>query len=82
MNIWLYKGGPNCKHVWLRRVYLKKGNKKISVGKARKIISSLPLDDRKEARFEGPSAPKKYKNPKEVAQRPIDMPNNGYKNPR
>jgi len=82
MNIWLYKGGPNCKHVWLRRVYLKKGNKKISVGKARKIISSLPLDDRKEARFEGPSAAKKYKNPKEVAQRPIDMPNNGYKNPR
>ena len=82
MNIWLYKGGPNCKHVWLRRVYLKKGNKKISVGKARKIISSLPLDDRKEARFEGPSAAKKYKNPKEVATRPIDMPNNGYKNPR
>jgi hypothetical protein len=82
MNIWLYKGGPNCKHVWLRRVYLKKGNKKISVGKARKIISSLPLDDRKEARFEGPSAPNKYKNPKEVATRPFDMDNRGYKNPR
>lgn len=82
MNIWLYKGGPNCKHVWLRRVYLKKGNKKISVGKARKIISSLPLDDRKEARFEGPSAPKKYQNPKEVATRPFDMDNRGYKNPR
>jgi len=82
MNIWLYKGGPNCKHVWLRRVYLKKGNKKISVGKARKIISSLPLDDRKEARFEGPSAAKKYKNPKEVATRPFDMDNRGYKNPR
>ena len=58
-NIWLYKGGANCHHVWLRRVYLKKNNKKISVGRARKIISALPLDDRKGARFEGPSAPKK-----------------------
>ncbi len=81
-NIWLYKGGANCHHVWLRRVYLKKNNKKISVGRARKIISALPLDDRKGARFEGPSAPKKNKNPKEVAMRPIDMPNQGYKNPR
>jgi hypothetical protein len=80
-NIWLYKGGAQCKHVWLRRVYLKKGNNKISVGKARKIISSLPLDDRKEARFEGPSAPKKNQNPKEVATRPYDMPNRGYVNP-
>ncbi len=81
-NIWLYKGGANCHHVWLRRVYLKKNNKKISVGKARKIISALPLDERKGARFEGPSAPAKKKNPKEVATRPIDMPNKGYKNPR
>jgi hypothetical protein len=81
-NIWLYKGGANCHHVWLRRVYLKKNNKKISVGRARKIISALPLDDRKGARFEGPSAPKKNQNPREVATRPIDMPNRGYKNPR
>ena len=81
-NIWLYKGGANCHHVWLRRVYLKKNNKKISVGRARKIISALPLDERKGARFEGPSAPKKNQNPKEVAMRPIDMPNRGYKNPR
>ncbi len=80
-NIWLYKGGAQCKHVWLRRVYLKKGNNKISVGKARKIISSLPLDERKDARFEGPSAPEKNKNPKEVAQRPFDMENRGYVNP-
>ena len=81
-NIWLYKGGANCHHVWLRRVYLKKNNKKISVGRARKIISALPLDERKGARFEGPSAPKKNQNPKEVAMRPIDMPNRGYLNPR
>tara|TARA_R100000426_G_scaffold34414_1_gene27716 strand:+ start:1681 stop:3453 length:1773 start_codon:yes stop_codon:yes gene_type:complete len=81
-NIWKYKGGANCHHVWLRRIYLKKGNKKISVGRARKIISALPIDDRKGARFEGPAAPKKNQNPKEVAMRPIDMPNRGYLNPR
>ena len=80
-NIWLYKGGAQCKHVWLRRVYLKKNNKKISVGRARKMISALPLDERAGARFEGPSAPAKNQNPKEVAQRPFDMDNRGYVNP-
>lgn len=51
-NIWLYKGGVNCSHYWMRRIYLKKGNKKISVGRARKMISALPLGERADARFE------------------------------
>jgi hypothetical protein len=51
-NIWLYKGGVNCSHYWMRRIYLKKGNKKISVGRARKMISALPFGERKDARFE------------------------------
>ena len=59
-NIWLYKGGVNCSHYWMRRIYLKKNNKKISVGRARKIISALPQNERKGARFET--------NPPEVAQ--------------
>ena len=59
-NIWLYKGGVNCSHYWMRRIYLKKGNKKISVGRARKMISALPFGERKDARFET--------NPPEVAQ--------------
>ena len=59
-NIWLYKGGVNCSHYWMRRIYLKKDNKKISVGKARKIISALPQNRKKDARFEV--------NPPEVAQ--------------
>ena len=75
-NIWLYKGGANCKHGWIRNIYLRKNNKKISVGQARKMITSLPIADgqRKAARYED--------NDKKVAMRPIDMPNNGYKNPR
>ena len=59
-NIWFYKGGVNCSHYWMRRIYLKKGNKKISVGRARKMISALPFGERKDARFET--------NPPEVAQ--------------
>ena len=59
-NIWLYKGGVNCSHYWMRQIYLKKGNKKISVGRARSIISALPRNERKDARFET--------NPPEVSQ--------------
>lgn len=75
-NIWLYKGGANCHHAWIRNIYLRKNNRKISVGQARKMITSLPIKDgeRDKARYE--------ENNKKVAQRPIDMPNNGYKNPR
>lgn len=51
-NIWLYKGGVNCSHYWMRRIYLKKDNKKISVARARKIISALPKNKKKDARFE------------------------------
>ena len=73
-SIWLYKGGPNCHHSWLRQVYLKKNNKRISVGKARGMITDLPLDQRDEARY--------VQNPKEVATPPFQMPNAGYLNPR
>ncbi len=59
-NIWLYKGGVNCSHYWMRQIYLKKGNRKISVGRARSIISALPRNEKKDARFE--------KNPPEVSQ--------------
>ena len=44
----------------MRRIYLKKGNKQISVGRARKMISALPFGEKKDARFET--------NPAEVAQ--------------
>ena len=59
-NIFLYKGGVNCKHWWERVVYLKKNNDKISVNKARKMILELEPSERKDAEW--------VKNPKEVAQ--------------
>ena len=69
-DILFYKGGPNCYHWWERRTYLKKNNKNITVNKARKIITSLPVNER--------AANRLPKNVRKVAQRPIDMPNHGY----
>lgn len=48
-SIWLYKGGVNCKHFWMRKIYLKKNNKSISVNEARKMILELDPEDRKDA---------------------------------
>lgn len=71
-DIWLYKGGPNCFHWFERVTYLQKDNKKISVSEARRLITSLPPNDRDAVRI--PT------NDRKVAQRPRDMPNNGYYN--
>lgn len=72
-DLWLYKGGPNCYHFWERRIYMRRNNKKITEGEARKMINTLDPDDRPEAKWE--------RNDPNVARRPIDMPNNGYLNP-
>jgi hypothetical protein len=73
-NVFLYKGGPNCKHFWQRVVLLRKGNKRISVNEARRLILELEPEDREEARWE--------RNDPKVAKIPFDMPNRGYFNPR
>ena len=69
-DILLYKGGPNCYHFWERRTFLKKDNTQITVNQARKLITSLPPDER--------AAQRLPQNVRKVAQRPIDMPNQGY----
>ncbi len=69
-NCFLFKGGPNCRHYFERRVYLRKNNKKITVTEAIKKINELDPSLRSEARI--------IKNPKEVAMYPANMPNNGY----
>ena len=66
-DIWLYKGGGSCQHFWERRTYLKKGNKRISVNRAKQII-----------REAGPDAERLQTNPREVAQRPRDMVGRGF----
>ena len=50
-NIWLYKGGVNCSHYWMRRTYLRKNNERISVGEAREKIMELDPSLRSEAKI-------------------------------
>jgi len=59
-----YKGGGSCQHFWERRTYLRKGNKRISVNEARKIL-----------REAGTSL---ETNPVEVAKLPRDMADRGF----
>jgi len=70
-DLWLYKGGGSCRHFWQRSTYLKKNNKKISVNEAQKII-----------RAAGPQEPRLPTNDRKVAQRPRDMVNRGFLDPR
>ena len=50
-NIWLYKGGVNCSHYWMRRTYLRKNNERISVTEARQKIMELDPSLRSEAKI-------------------------------
>lgn len=51
-NVFLYKGGVNCKHWWQRVVMLKKDNGVISVNDAKRMILELEPKDRKDAKWE------------------------------
>lgn len=71
-DIWLYKGGGNCHHFWMRKTYMakkpnitpdaKNPNAEISVNKAKK------------------EGLKPIKNDPKVAKRPVDMPKKGFVN--
>jgi len=73
-NLFLYKGGANCHHYFMRKTFRFEGTgrpdvnspkvKDISVNKAKKEGFTPEVNDRN------------------VSKRPIDMPNQGYKNPR
>ena len=40
-DILKYKGGGNCKHKWVRSIYLRKNNKSITFDQAKKMIKDL-----------------------------------------
>jgi len=73
-DIWFYKGGPNCHHFWMRKTY--KASKKDINPDPKNPKSEISVN---RARKDGFSP---ETNPKEVAKRPIDMPNKGYYKPR
>lgn len=51
-SIWLYKGGVNCRHFFLRQIYLRRNNKSIGVNEAKKMILQLNPSDRAAAKWE------------------------------
>ena len=73
-SIWLYKGGARCHHFWMRKTYLAKaegvtpdvGNPNAEVTVNQARRAGVDLEQ----------------NPKDVAKRPVDMPNEGFVNPR
>jgi len=72
-SIWLYKGGGNCHHYWLRQIY------NTSLRGAKSNISSSQLIGYTKARSEGFTA---EKNDNLVARPPKRMKNNGFLEPR
>ena len=68
-SIWLYKGGGNCQHFWLRQIY------KTSLTNAKKKINDSQLIGYTKARSEGFTA---EKNDNLVAKPPKRMKNNGF----
>jgi hypothetical protein len=71
-DIWLYKGGGDCHHFWMRKTYRAKSAKtKADVGNPNAEVS---VNKAKKEGF------KPEVNAKEVAKRPTDMPNKGFVN--
>ena len=76
-NIFLYKGGANCHHFWLRKTYIFKGGIKPDPNSP----NAKPSYKSEKAK-EGVKDPSLTDEPSIVSQRPIDTPNKGFKNPR
>jgi hypothetical protein len=77
-SIWFYKGGPECRHFWLRQVYRSPAADDDAVYYKDNITSDTLIGYTK-AISEGFTA---KKNDNLVARPPQRMKNNGYLNPR
>jgi len=69
-SIWLYKGGGNCHHFFMRKTYMKKGKGSIDINSP--LAPTVSVNQARKAGF------KPEKNSALVAKRPIDMPNEGF----
>ena len=73
-DIWLYKGGARCHHFWMRKVFMAKEGAKSVDAKSPNAEVGVNKAKRAGAELEV--------NDKKVATRPVDMPNEGFLNPR
>jgi hypothetical protein len=71
-DIFLYKGGGDCHHFWMRKTYRSK--RKGGTADAGNPNSEVSVNKAKKEGF------KPEVNAKDVAKRPTDMPNNGFVN--
>ena len=73
-SIWKFKGGGACHHKWMRRIYKKVGEEgSIDVNNPNAETISTNASEKEGYRV---------RNPKEVAMKPKDMPNEGFLKPR
>ena len=68
-DLFLYKGGVNCKHKWLRQTYVSFENIKIDVNNP----NATQISTNKAEKYGY-----RVRNPKEVSMTPYDMPNHGH----
>lgn len=68
-NLFLYKGGVNCKHKWLRQTYVSFENVKIDVNNP----NATQISTNKAEKYGY-----RVRNPREVSMTPYDMPNHGH----
>ena len=73
-DIWLYKGGGSCSHYWMRKTYRAKG--KGLTADVRNPNSEVSVNKAKKEGF------KPEVNAKDVAKRPRDMQDRGFKDGR
>jgi hypothetical protein len=76
-DIWLYKGGGDCHHFWLRKTYMAKDGGDIKGN----IANKKPIY-KKQREKEGIKAPTETDEPKLVSTKPKDMKNRGFLKPR
>jgi hypothetical protein len=82
-SIWFYKGGANCHHFWMRKTYFRKRNPDGTFKTAPDSNAQFDANEKQVSVNQAKKAgvPLETNDPL-VAKRPIDMPNNGYLNPR
>lgn len=68
-SVFLFKGGVNCYHHWERLIYLRKDQSTLSERDLKRLLDSLEPAERRENEVPDDDP--------RVAQKPIDMPNQG-----
>jgi hypothetical protein len=67
-SIWLYKGGGNCYHKWVRKTFMRTGG---NISPGNPLAPKVSTNKAEKAGY-------RVRNPKQVATAPIDQPKQGF----